>query len=912
METISEHRWVKSWVGDRLPLNAAIFVMAYGLWCVGDVADVVTAVSTTALRMSAIWMGWKQTLPWFAWGIGGVGILAGLAKGHSEGTEAYGRGLRLGGVFLLAVVLMRLLSLIHVISSFLPWLGLLWSPAATWSMGLFVAVWCNLGVRTRLKRAWSPRRCATGVFLLFAILYSGYAIYFVKTTPLHGDEPQYLLLTQSLLTDGDIDLANADRESKLAFHEFTFNVHRAPGSPEGRLHSSHPIGMPALLTVPYAIGDMLWGHPRLGAALFQAVLTAAACGLTVLFLSALGYSTAISVWTALLTGLSVPMFTQSNQLYPEIHAVLIAQAALIVFARWPEGGKHEVTVVQMVLICLGLVVLPFFHQRHLILAAILAVPVFNTIRRQGVGSLVARSGLSVLALGLLAHLLYNWHYSGDILGPFLPGNADTVGPELSRSLLGQWIDIRQGLLRQAPIYVLSIFGILAMIKSRDRRLVLLLGLFLSTAGVNNLSNDWSFGFCLPTRFMLTAHPALAIGLASGLAILLASRRPAALWMLLLGFWLGFESVLQGAVLPEGAFEGLNLVSRFSEPFYPMFAHFLDFVSGETLTSGVAFFWLMILAGLALALVDQWRRYSWALVALAPILVSHVLPFEALLGRSFAYQIARYKEDPDDWYYSRVDFTIPVQQGSRGVLTSSMPPLFRGKIDITPGIELLEDARDVIGFHTLQHVGFGIKQGGSRHTVPVINSLEQETHTFLTAGSAIGSQFVYSVREPVKARPTRWVLESVRASHETVFEGAPPETGAGNPVSMTMDGFKAGHYQVYVNREGAPWSDWVAREGGWNVVAIFTGFDRVKTDPEGLAKMARRWLEDGWRDVKDPLARRYFPPQVEARLPYFWSLLPEGLDQSSISFTLQEDGPIHIVIISDEVAVTGIRIDRVNY
>ena len=58
---------------------------------------------------------------------------------------------------------------------------------------------------------------------------------------LHGDEGQYLRVTQSLLHDGDMDLANnLDLNQTNEFHVREFAVHKAPASPEGRSTPSIP------------------------------------------------------------------------------------------------------------------------------------------------------------------------------------------------------------------------------------------------------------------------------------------------------------------------------------------------------------------------------------------------------------------------------------------------------------------------------------------------------------------------------------------------------------------------------------------------------------------------------------------------------------------------------------------------
>ena len=62
----------------------------------------------------------------------------------------------------------------------------------------------------------------------------------------------------------------------------------------------------------------------------------------------------------------------------------------------------------------------------------------------------------------------------------------------------------------------------------------------------------------------------------------------------------------------------------------------------------------------------------------------------------------------------------------------------------------------------------------------------------------------------------------------------------NPVSMTLGGLKRGRYRISFRQDGASGAHWFERYPKSNIVAIFTGFERVRTNEEGFAKMARRW------------------------------------------------------------------------
>ena len=334
------------------------------------------------------------------------------------------------------------------------------------------------------------------------------------------------------------------------------------------------------------------------------------------------------------------------------------------------------------------------------------------------------------------------------------------------------------------------------------------------------------------------------------------------------------------------------------------------MSGDGLTSAVWGFWVLVVLGLVGSVVscDQWR-YAVVLVALAPILTGRTALYDDVLSGSYAYQVPRYTRDPDDWHYALVSLPDIPRRGVRQVYKSPMLPLFRGQVDVTPRLELEKNTKGVRAVHTVQHTMFGVR-GGICYTVPLINSLSQSCHRFVTVGLAVAMQYVNVLgRRGTAPTATEWTPQATRGREDRaiVFESDLP----GDAVSMTLDGFKAGRYSLRLVREDVSGWDRVVREPEGNVVAVFTGYERIKTDAEGLARMADRWLEEGWRDLDQPLPETYFSPQVEARVASFWNLVPFARDRSTVNFALEVDGPIHVVVLpNDVVPVKALRIERV--
>ena len=84
-----------------------------------------------------------------------------------------------------------------------------------------------------------------------------------------GDEPHYLVMAQSLWSDGDLDLRDEFARREYApFFAGTLQPHTSPRSPAGRIYSVHTPGLAALLLPAYALGGYT------GARLFMSALAA--------------------------------------------------------------------------------------------------------------------------------------------------------------------------------------------------------------------------------------------------------------------------------------------------------------------------------------------------------------------------------------------------------------------------------------------------------------------------------------------------------------------------------------------------------------------------------------------------------------------------------------------------------------
>ena len=198
--------------------------------------------------------------------------------------------------------------------------------------------------------------------------------------------------------------------------------------PRAKIHSVHPIGLSVGLVPAYWWGLTRWENPRLASVLFMVLLASLCVPLIFFYLTRLG----AECWAALLaTGimaLTGPFFHYTNQLYPEIPALLIALITLLALAHWqvPGGsyrslGRWEVPLLGG--LTLLLCSLPFLHPRYtplgLLCGAGVLLQAWHSPRRHLALSIV---GL-VVAAGLYTLITFHYAFSDDWMGPLRPGSG---------------------------------------------------------------------------------------------------------------------------------------------------------------------------------------------------------------------------------------------------------------------------------------------------------------------------------------------------------------------------------------------------------------------------------------------------------------------------------------------------------
>ncbi|HVQ31088.1 MAG TPA: hypothetical protein VMV21_15960, partial [Vicinamibacteria bacterium] len=242
-------------------------------------------------------------------GLGGLavaGVLAGLVAWRLAGTPAATPVLALG---LAAAPLVAVLT------------GRAAGLLAFQGPGLVVVAAAALGAA--LARA-TPRpalsRFRPGAASLFAFTFAAYALLALRLPGAagpQGDEPHYLAMAQSLLSDGDLDLADEFRDREYAsFFAGVLEPHTSPASPRGRLYAIHTPGLPALILPGYALGGFR------GAQLVLSLVAALATVVVFRLASELSASPGLPYMAWALAAFAPPLPVYAVSIYPECLAAL--------------------------------------------------------------------------------------------------------------------------------------------------------------------------------------------------------------------------------------------------------------------------------------------------------------------------------------------------------------------------------------------------------------------------------------------------------------------------------------------------------------------------------------------------------------------------------------------------------------
>ena len=386
-------------------------------------------------------------------------------------------------------------------------------------------------------------RLAGLIFMLslavYVILASGLIF---PPQPFTGDEPHYLLITKSIIQDGDINLAdNYGNQDYLDFYPGKLRPHAYPGKKgNDYLYSKHFPALPVMLAPAYMIGekisrinaeraeDLRFKRPII---IFFARLPL--CFLTALFglvffLCAFDITRkkALSVAVWAIFGFTTPLIFYSQLIYPEIPVALLTLFILrnLVF-------KKDIRASRVLLTGTCIAVLPWFGIKYTVLSALFfgisAVILSKSKKIPGNRKRVI-SGLIPVVVSASLYLLYFWSLYGS-LSPLsaykgIPQDASSATGMSSmvrtdyaailKRAAGYFLDQRIGIFIYSPVFILGIAGFFFLLRKKKNISLLLLAVFLAYT-MFSAYYYWG-GYCPPGRPMIPVLWILALLLAVSL------------------------------------------------------------------------------------------------------------------------------------------------------------------------------------------------------------------------------------------------------------------------------------------------------------------------------------------------------------------------------------------------------------
>ncbi len=336
-------------------------------------------------------------------------------------------------------------------------------------VALFVAklVVFSVVLATSEEVRWSANRAALVALLLYALLIPANV-----RVPIDGDESFYLLMTESIVRDGDLDLANQYGYLERSATGRTDLVPQLGDrvGPRGEQYSHHEPLLSLLLVPGYAIGGLYGAVATI--VLFAALLVRS----TVRWLEDEGIDDRTARAVFPLFAFAPPVVFYAARIWPEVPGAFFFLETLR-GARQRRIGKSVV----------ALIALSALKLRFALLAVLLL--------------LGSRRGLAAVVIAAF------------VIGGMIAGPLPADPRHYFTGLFGLVLDGAAGLLFQAPFYLLAIF---ALTRWRSMPEGFRAGMIASVLYIIYLvpRSEWHGGWSPPLRYIVFLTPVLALGAAA--------------------------------------------------------------------------------------------------------------------------------------------------------------------------------------------------------------------------------------------------------------------------------------------------------------------------------------------------------------------------------------------------------------
>jgi hypothetical protein len=337
-----------------------------------------------------------------------------------------------------------------------------------------------------------------------------------------GDEPHYLIVTQSLWADGDIDLRN-NHDANDSRRFGVDNLEPGPHVREsnGRQLPVHDIGLSVALVPIYAIAatvsevasEPLLARFRMSRGLFAYSLitlsllafTALAAHLTRTAMITAGTPAGLATPIVLGAWLSPPVLSNAYLVFPEVVALL---ATAWIVKRSMEAARAPTAFGKWLppLTLLGL--LPWFHRKFVLYMAAMVIALLwrhrDQVKRLRPNEATAAFVLVTAPTALL--LLWTWWQWGNLGGALTLDRPPFSWDALRIGGVGLLVDRENGVWVWAPAFALVPLASLLTGRAVLPWLLPAAALFIPSAA----HDQWWGGFSPAARFLMPIMPMVCL------------------------------------------------------------------------------------------------------------------------------------------------------------------------------------------------------------------------------------------------------------------------------------------------------------------------------------------------------------------------------------------------------------------
>ena len=352
--------------------------------------------------------------------------------------------------------------------------------------------------------------CAAALFVLLSVAYAfSVDIRASRGAFITGDEPFYLATTQSLLSDGDLDLSNQyETQSYESFFDHPDGLwYQSAPTADGRVLSPHNPGLSALVIPGFALAGLRGVQVQL-------LLMAAATMASAFVLADRLTGHRAACWlVALAVGLTATSFIYSSEIYPEFPAALALMAGLLIATRRDMPGWRDA-------LCLATALTAMCWLGSKYAALVAPVALYFLLRAD------RRGQIALVVTGTASAVLFSWFHM-HVYGGLTPYGVNVVYAQWSTAqifgdhlgfseryyrLWGLIIDQRFGIGRWAPLLLAAVPALLLLLtETWERRLLLIL--ILIQLLIASFVAITMMGWWFPGRTMLTVLPLFVVPVA---------------------------------------------------------------------------------------------------------------------------------------------------------------------------------------------------------------------------------------------------------------------------------------------------------------------------------------------------------------------------------------------------------------